>query len=453
MRIGSLKVWFALLWGLMIGTASAADPVVAFTHVRVIDGTGRPPVENGVVVVARDRIVVVGPEGTAIPEGAEIRDCRGRTMIPGLISDHSHVGQVGGTSSGAANYTRATIEAELRQYRDFGVTTITALGNNGPLFETIRAEAHAGRLDGADLFGVDRGIGVPDGAPPQAMIKVGPDQLFRPRDAAEARAAVAAMADRKTDLVKIWLDDFGGGVPAKMRPEVYQAVIDEAHRRGVRVAAHIHDLADAKAIVAAGADILAHGVRDQAVDQDFIALMKARGVWYVATLALDEATFAWAEQAPWTKTPFARSALSPALAKQLDDPAWRSKVLSDHAKIAVARASLAMNLRNLKTLHDAGVRIGFGTDSGATPLRVAGLAEHRELALMVEAGLTPLQALTLATARAAELLKLDDRGRIAPGRRADLVILDGDPSQSIDHSQSIREVWVRGHALPKEKEE
>lgn len=430
------------------GRAESAD-VVALVHVRLIDGEGGPPVDDAVVVIAEGRIVAAGPFGLQIPDGAEVRDLAGKTLTPGFVSNHSHVGQVHGLTNGAANYTRDTIEAELRRYRDYGVTTVTALGNNGPAFEAIRADAHAGRIDGADLFGVVRAIGVPDGAPPAAMVKLAPDQLFRPSTAEEAHAAVDFMADHRTDLVKIWLDDFGGGVPAKMSPVVYRAVIERAHDRGVRVAAHIHDLADAKAIVAAGADMLAHGVRDEPVDAELIAALKEGGVWYVPTLALDEASFAWAEKAAWTASPFARAALSPELAGQVDDPAWRDKVLAD-PKTAASRASLAMNLRNLKALFDAGVAIGFGTDSGATPLRVAGIAEHRELALMVEAGLTPLQALTVATSRAAEVLRLDDRGRIAPGLRADLLIFDRDPSTDIAETQSLREVYVLGrrHVRP-----
>lgn len=430
--------------------AEAADlSAEALTHVRLIDGRGGPPIEDAVVVVADGRIVAAGPAGTAIPAGAKIRDLRGKTMTPGFVSNHSHVGQVRGLTNGAANYNRENIEAELRRYRNYGVTTVTALGNNGPLFETIRAEAHAGKLDGADLFGVDRAIGVRDGAPPQAMAKLGPDQIFRPENAQEARAAVDAMAARKTDLVKIWLDDFGGGVPTKMSPEVYHAVIDQAHSRGIRVAAHIHDLADARAIVAAGADILAHGVRDQPVDRELVEALKARGVWYVATLALDDASFAWADRAAWTQTPFARDALSPELTHQIDDPAWRERLLAD-PKLEASRSSLAMNLRNLKTLFDAGVQIGFGTDSGATPLRVGGLAEHRELWLMVEAGLTPLQALSIATTRAAEALGLRDRGRIAPGLRADLLVFDADPSRDIENTRTLRETWIQGRAHPRE---
>jgi imidazolonepropionase-like amidohydrolase len=445
MRINSSLLTLLIL--AIAATGRSDDWPIALTHVRLVVGDGSPAVDDSTIVIAKGRIEAVVPGGPTRLH-AEIRDLRGKTVTPGFISDHSHVGQVRGVTNGAENYTRETIEAELRQYRDYGVTTIVALGNNGPLFEAIRADAHAGRMYGVDLLGVDRGIGVPDGAPPQAMVKLGPDQLFRPRDADEARAAVDAMADRGTDLVKIWLDDFGGGVPAKMSPEVYHAVIERAHERGVRVAAHIHDLADAKTIVAAGADILAHGVRDRPVDAEFIDALKAKGVWYVATLALDDASFAWADRAPWTLTPFARAALSAELAGQIDDPAWRAKVQAD-PKLAGSRSSLAMNQQNLKTLVDAGVKVGFGTDSGATPLRVAGIAEHRELWLSVEAGLSPLRAITLATSDAAAALGLNDRGRIAPGLRADLVVFDADPTADVANTATIRETWVLGEQYPR----
>jgi imidazolonepropionase-like amidohydrolase len=423
----------------------AAAQTVALSGVRLIDGRGGPVIENATVVVSNGLIEAAG-EGIVIPRGVTHRSYVGRTIVPGLISDHSHVGLVGGTEDGAQYYTRSNIVAELKQYRRYGVTTVTSLGNNGPIFETVRAEAHAGLIGGADLFGVDRGIGVPSGAPPQAMLKLGPDQLYRPATPQEAREDVRRMAARKTDLVKLWLDDLSG-TAQKMRPEIYQAVIDESHRLGLRVAAHIHDLVDAEAVVDAGADILAHGVRDKAVPPEFAATLKRKGVWYIPTLVLDESTFAWAEQAPWTRTSFARAALSPALARQIDDPAWRAKILAA-PQTAAARQALQVNLQNLKILYDAGVKIGFGTDSGAVAVRVPGISEHRELALMVQAGLTPLQALTIATRDAAALLARQDRGTVTPGRRADFIVLDADPSADIAASERIIEVWEAGRPAP-----
>jgi imidazolonepropionase-like amidohydrolase len=425
--------------------ASAAAPTAtALRCARLIDGSGGPPVDDAVVVVVGETVVGAGPRATTeVPAGARIVDYGGKTIMPGIVSDHSHVGLVDGVDVGPANYTRPNIARQLRQYEAYGVTTVTALGLNGPLFESVRAEMHGGATPGADLFGVDRGIGVPDGAPPASMLPVGPDQLLRPTTGEEARAGIRSMASHHTDLVKLWLDDFGGTLPVKMKPEIYEAAIDESHKLGLRVAAHIHDLDDAKAMVAAGVDILAHGVRDKPVDAALLQAMKARSVWYVATLSLDEATFIFAEHPSWMDEPFFQRSLSPALRARFADGAWREKTQKD-PKSAAARASLAMNLRNLKSVFDAGIRVGFGTDSGATPLRIPGFAEHRELALMVQAGLTPMQALTIATADAAALLGLSDRGVLSPGRRADLVVLDADPSVAIDNSRAIRAVWHRG---------
>lgn len=434
----------AVLACVMACTPAWAE-TVAITGVRLVDGTGATPIENAAIVMTGGRIVSAGRD-IEIPADARRIDHSGRTVIPGLISTHSHVGQVGGTSMGAKNYTREVITAELAQFGRYGVTTVVALGNNGPLFATLREEAHAGTLAGADLFGVMQGIGVPNGAPPQESLKVAPNQLFRPDTPDEAREAIDRMAAANTDLVKLWLDNFGGLLPVKMKPEIYRAVIEQSHKHGLRVAAHVHDLDDALAIIDAGADIIAHGIRDKPVTPELIEKMKAKGVWYVPTLALDDATFIWAEAPEWTTTDFVRKALSPELAAQVDDPAWRAKVLKE-PRTAAARRSLAMNLQNLRTLHDAGVKIGFGTDSGATPLRVPGVAEHRELALMIEAGLPPAEAVTIATRNAAELMRLDDRGTIETGKRADLIVLDGDPSAEITFSKRIVEVWTQGRRM------
>ena len=251
---------------------------------------------------------------------------------------------------------------------------------------------------------------------------------------------------RGTDLIKFWLDDMNGTMPVRMSPEVYRAVIDEAHRQHVRVAGHIYYLRDAKAIVEAGVDIVAHGVRNQPVDEEFVRQMKAHGTWYVPTLDLNESLYVYAEHPAWMGEPFFLHAVQSALLAQFEDAAWRSKTLGQ-SKLGLDRNALRFNERNLKTLFDAGVHIGFGTDSGATPLRIAGFAEHRELQLMVEAGLTPLQAITIATREAAALLNLDDRGVLAGGKLADLIVLDADPSADVRNADRIAAVWHRGRRV------
>ena len=329
----------------------------------------------------------------------------------------------------------------MKQLEAYGVTTVMALGLNGPLFYELRPELHAGRLPGADLFGADQGIGVLGGQPSATVVPVGENQVSRPDTVEMARESIRQMAARKTDMVKIWLDS-GGGLMPKLKPEVYSAVIEEAHNNGLRVAAHIYDLDDAKAVVRSGVDIIAHGVRDKPVDSEFIDMMKARSVWYIPTIVLDYTNFVFAEEPPWTREPFFQRALHPAVRAQLDDPAFRERTLA-MAATEKNRAAVTINKQNLKALHDAGVRVGFGSDSGVG-LRIPGVAEHLELALMVEAGLTPMQAITNATSNAAALLKLDDRGVLASGKLADLVVLEGDPSADISNSKKIHAVWHRG---------
>jgi imidazolonepropionase-like amidohydrolase len=436
----SLGLMLALCGGVPV--ASAAD--TALVNAGLIDGDGGPRIASATIILHGDRIAGVGATGTiAIPADATVIDCTGKTIMPGLISDHSHLGLVDGVESGPGHYTRENVLRQLRQYEAYGVTTITSLGINSPLFYELREPLHAGKIPGADIFGADRGIGAPNTAPPVSMTGDGFD---RPATPDEARADVRQAAERKPDLIKFWLDDFNGSMPTKMSPEIYAAIIDEAHRQHLRVAGHIYYLKDATDIVKDGVDIVAHGVRNQAVDAEFVQQMKTHGAWYIPTLDLNESFYIYAEQPAWMAEPFFQNSLQPALKAEFDDASWRTKTLA-HAKLGIDQNALLFGQRNLKTVFDAGIRIGFGTDSGATPLRIAGFAEHRELQLMVDSGLTPMQVITIATRDAAKLLALDDRGVLAAGKLADLIVLDGDPSVDIKNADKIESVWHRGQQV------
>jgi imidazolonepropionase-like amidohydrolase len=420
--------------------------VTVLRGVRVIDGTGAAPLENADVVIDRKWIRAVGASGSiGLPAGADIIDAHGATVLPGLISDHSHVGLVDGTEQGKGHYTQANVLRQLHQYEAFGVTTVVSLGMNAPLFYDLQSQLHAGDLPGADLFGADRGIGISAGAPP---VDVDDDQLYRASTPEQARADVDETAKNHPTLLKIWVDDFRGKFPSKMSTPMIKAIVDEAHTKGLRVAAHVFYLADAKRLVDAGVDVLAHGVRDLPVDAALITAMKTHHTWYVPTLGLDETFYVFAEgSADFLAKPIFTHALQPALAAQFADPAWKTKTLADTKAIAQDKSAAAINLQNLKTLHDAGILIGFGTDSGATPLRIAGFAEHHELSLMVRAGLTPVDAIHIATQQAALLLDIHDRGTIAPGQLADLLIVSGHPEVSIDDVDKIVSVWHRGRRV------
>src|SRR5262252_4899680 len=427
----------------VIGASTAAHAqTTALRGARVIDGTGSAAIDNATIVMRDGRVAAIGPSAaTAVPPDAQVVDYTGKTIIPGLVSDHSHIGIFIGLKAAPENYNRDAILRQLKQLEAYGITTVMALGLNGPLFYELRPELHAGRVPGADLFGADQGLGVPGGQPSTTAVPIGESRVSRPDTVEMARASIREMAARKTDMVKIWLDGAGGLMP-KLKPDIYSAVIDEAHKNGLRVAAHIYDLDDAKAIVRAGVDVIAHGVRDKPVDSEFIDMMKARSVWYISTIVLDYTNFAFADQPPWMREPFLQRALHPAVRAQFDDPEYRERTLASPAT-AKNRAAVTTNKQNLKAVHDAGIGVGFGSDSGVG-LRVPGVAEHLELALMVEAGLTPMQAITNATSNAAALLKLDDRGVLTSGKLADLVVLESDPTADISNSRKIHAVWHRG---------
>jgi imidazolonepropionase-like amidohydrolase len=441
--IGPLNLLIGVSLALIIGTSTDIyAQTTALRGARVIDGRGGAPIDDAVIVMRDGRIAAIGPAAaTAVPPDAQVVDCAGKTVIPGLISNHSHIGIFVGLKAAPENYNRDAILRQLKQLEAYGVTTVMALGLNAPLFYELRPELHAGRVPGADLFGADQGLGVHGGQPSTTAVPIGENRVSRPDTVEMARASVREMAARKTDMVKIWLDGAGGLMP-KLKPDIYSAVIDEAHKSGLRVAAHIYDLDDAKAIVRAGVDVIAHGVRDKPVDSEFIDMMKARSVWYISTIVLDYTNFVFADQPPWMREPFVQRALHPAIRAQFDDPEYRERTLASPAT-AKNRAAVATNKQNLKAVSDAGIGIGFGSDSGVG-LRIPGMAEHLELALMVDAGLTPMQAIANATSSAAALLKLDDRGVLAPGRLADLVVLDADPSADISNSRKIHAVWHRG---------
>ena len=430
----------------LTGGLHAAEPeVTVFTGARLIDGTGKPPLEDATLVIQGDRILSVGPAAgagsVAVPPGAKLIDEKGMTIIPGLISAHSHLGLVKGPSTASAeNYTRENVAGQLARYEGEGVTAVMSLGVNQDALYDWRNEQRDGKLPGADIFTADRGMGVGGGAPPFPLPG---NQVYRPKDADEARSDVREMAGRHPDLIKLWLDDNFGTMP-KMAPDIFRAAIDEAHRQGLRTAAHEFYLADAKALVAAGVDILAHSIRDKPVDEELIAAMKAHRVLYIPTLSLDESQFIYAEHPAWMDEPIFTAAVDPALLATWLSPEYREKI-NNAQSTGRSRRAFDLALRNVKTLHDAGLPIAMGTDSGAMPTRIAGFGEHRELQLLVRAGLTPAEALTCATEHSAEAIgQQKDRGTLQAGKRADFIVLAANPLDDVRNTTRLAMVWHGG---------
>jgi imidazolonepropionase-like amidohydrolase len=420
-----------VLLGTLLGVASfslqlplAQTPAVALTGARLIDGTGNPPIEQATIVIANGRIESVGPASAArIPAGATRVDMAGKTIVPGLINAHGHL-----NADPSSRPIRDKLAGQLRIYADYGVTTVVVLG--------------AGENDLADAVALREAQS--HGALERARVFVAGASLRDLKTADEARARVNAFADAKADLIKIHIT----GGPMDMTPAVYGALIEQAHKRGLRVAAHLFYLKDAKGLLDKGVDVIAHGIRDQPVDQAVIAEIKRRNVGYIPTLTRDLAQFVYETTPPYFTDPFFLRHVDVYKREMtlLSDAAMQEKTRNN--KDAQAnKPALQQGSQNLKTLSDAGIQIAMGTDSGTNRGQWQGYFEHVELELMVKAGMTPMQALVAATGGAARVMKLDQLGTIQPGRQADLLVLNANPVSDIRNTRQIHSVWIGGRQL------
>jgi imidazolonepropionase-like amidohydrolase len=252
---------------------------------------------------------------------------------------------------------------------------------------------------------------------------------------------VNRLADLKVDVIKLRLN----GNANDMSAETVGALIDQAHKRGLRTAIHIFNLRDAKTAVDRGVDLVGHSVRDQDVDKALIDAMTQRSTAYVPTLTRDLSVFVYETVPDFFKDPFFLRgiALYREQVDPLSTPASQQEFRTNKQAQAIKKALEQAN-RNLKILSDAGVAIAMGTDSGADMGRWQGYFEHVEMEMMVKAGMTPMQTLVASTSQAARAWRLDQQGSIEAGKHADLVLLDANPLQDIRNTRRINTVWIGG---------
>ncbi len=417
--------WLVLvsILGAAACTRQPAGPVTAFVGARLIDGTGREPIQDAALVVQGGRIVAVGARNAVqLPRGATVVELSGKTVMPGLINAHGHVGDTRGLEAG--HYSEENVLAQLSLYARYGITTVMSLGGDGEPSVKLRDAQHTSSLDRARLYVAG--------------------QVVTAESADSARSMVDQNVALGADIIKIRVDD-NLGTAKKMVPEVYRAVIDQAHQQGKRVAAHTYDLADAKDLLRSGVDLIAHSVRDDDVDTDFFALLKQRNVCYVPTLMREVSTFVYQSRPAFFDDPFFQREADTAVVRALQDPRRQARVKADRAAQTYRRA-LQRAKKNLKALLDAGVRIAMGTDTGP-PARFQGYFEHLELEQMVDAGLTPMQALVSATGDAAACLRLPDIGTLGRGKWADFLVLNADPLVDIRNTRQLESVWIAGNRI------
>jgi imidazolonepropionase-like amidohydrolase len=399
-RVTMAAVAAVITLGLFSGCAMPVSErsVTAYEGARVIVGDGRV-IENATLVVDGAKIAQVGAAaGVRVPAGGTRVSLAGKTVMPMIVDTHVHLSE-----------TRDALIRDLKLRAYYGVSAALSMGTDGYGLLDMRNET----IPGAARFrSAGRGITTPE--PGRTTVP------YWITSAADGRKAVEEIAAHKADIVKIWVDDRDGKYK-KLTPEMYGAIIDEAHKRGLRVTAHIFNLEDAKGLIRAGVDVFAHGVRDKDVDDEFVAMFKQRPNVVLTPNLPDRGVKV---DLSWLRAGLPADDFKKLEAANTDRPK--------------AQALFGIQARNLAKLNAAGVRITLGTD-GNRPW-----GPHEEMLDMVTAGMTPMQVIVAATRNSAELLRLADAGTLQAGKSADFIVLDANPLDDITNTRRISTVFLRG---------
>ena len=374
--------------------------VTVFEGARVIVGDGSAPVENAAFIVENGRFSAVGRKGQLkVPAGAARVDLTGKTVMPAIVDAHKHLA-----------VTRDALVDQLQHLAYYGVGVAMSLGQDtGDVAYQVRAETIP---DAARLRTAGRGITAPEPGRSQAPYFVTTE--------AEVRKAVQEDAAKKVNIIKIWVDDRDHTV-TKLSPALYRAAIEEAHKQGLRTIAHIYTLEDAKGVFRAGVDAFAHSVRDKDIDDEFIAMLKARPKFIVDPNLPDRGVKV---DRSWLRDGMTAAEFEKVQAESKDDPK--------------AQAFFGIQARNLARLNAAGIKIALGTD-GPIPW-----AAHEEMADMVASGMTPAEVIVAATSNAAQLVGMTDVGAVVARKSADFIVLDANPLTDITNTRRIAAVYLRG---------
>lgn len=431
-----MAIFRHLLSHILLAIALLADQTVLAQNIVIqnvivvdpVDGPSAAPLD---VAVESGKIHSLNPAGSVVSSTDALTiNGEGLFLIPGLIDTHTHM------SLGVRGYEgELQPEVFLTRLAQFGVTTTLNTGWSIEAMTAYRASAGSSTAPLPKLFAVGQSIGAPNG---WGGKMTGGFEISSPD---QAREIVARLADADVDAIKIVYDDmssFGmSGLPM-ISEDMLIALIDAAHSRGLKAIVHALEKRNAEVALRNGADALVHGVIDEPLDDEFIRLLKKSGAVYVPTHTLFEA-----------------HANEPSISHRYDaldmfdriEPGYLRGLWDRRRQNALNGTKLPVLRENLRRVHEAGISIAMGTDTGVTGV-VAGIASQLELVLYAESAMTPLEALASATVSAAALLDADERiGRIAIGYEADLVLLGENPVNDIRAIADIRAVLIDGHII------
>jgi imidazolonepropionase-like amidohydrolase len=392
----------------------------AFSGATLWDGTGAAVLENAVLIVRDGRIAEIS--SGVPPEGAQIIDLAGTWVVPGFIDAHAHVS--GYWAPDDVTDTTQRIRKELALYARYGVTTVNSLGG-----EPAEAMAVRDAQNDASLA--------------HARVHVA-GKVIDDKDPLAAAKTTATNILSGVDWLKIRVDD-NLGTAKKMPWPAIEAVFEAANARGARVATHIFYRDDALRVLELGSDLIAHSVRDQPLDDPFVAKLLESGVCYVPTLTREMSTFVYAARPDFLDDPFFTKSAKQSEVDRVSAPQFMASIAASPTA-AGYRKALEQAQENLRIVQGSGVPVAFGTDAGP-PGRFPGYFEHVEFFLMKEAGLTPPEILQSATSVAAQCLGLQDVGTLTAGKWADFVVLKENPLQDILATRSILGVYVAGNPV------
>jgi imidazolonepropionase-like amidohydrolase len=429
-----------------LGVTAYAQQAVVYEGGRLIIGDGSAAIENGAFVVQNGHIVAIGGTVTA-SKGTTHVNLAGKTVMPAMINVHVHIGYEKYTSWGAQNYTPENVLDHLQREAFYGTAVTQSVGSS-PIEAALQfqRDQQAGKFPPASRFLFTPGYAPPNGGPDEVLREATSTLhvINEVSTAQEARASIQKMAGKGIKAVKIWVDDRRGTYP-KMTPEVYNAIIDEAHKHGMMVHAHATTLPDQKAVVRAGADVLVHLVQGEKLDDEYLALLKQKKPYWATVISLGDPT------AVCEHDPFFEQAMPPAVIAKIRATKERRPLTPSCGPPAPNAATREANIAyNFPRMIAAGARVVLGTDTGIHPGHTFGSGEHVEIARWVQLGLTPSQAITAATQRPAELLGLKDMGTLAVGKRASFIVLDASPLDDIRNTRRISSVYLDGAKFDRE---